>query len=289
MAKAKTLFHCNECGYKTAKWVGKCPECHTWNSLTEEVEFKPKSGRVAVVESKAESPKTISEIEIEDYKRTETGVFEFDRVVGGGLVPGSMTLIGGEPGIGKSTLLLEVCTKIAKGLKEGCVLYVSGEESKGQVAGRAKRLGLDGNQFYILNETRWERIVQSIKKLEPKFLVIDSIQTTISEELQSPPGTVSQIREVTYQLMNFCKSSQTTALVIGHVTKEGSIAGPKILEHMVDTVVYFEGDQLNQYRVLRVIKNRFGNANEVGIFEMKENGLKEMRRVTRVNFLSILL
>ncbi len=196
--------------------------------------------------------------------------------MGGGITRGSLTLIGGEPGIGKSTILMEVCGKLLENNQVKKILYVSGEESESQIAQRSKRLGITSESFYIFHETRWERVLESLKEIKPDFLVIDSIQTTVSGQLDSPAGTLSQIREVTYELMNQAKSLGLTCFVIGHVTKEGSIAGPKILEHMVDTVVYFEGDQHGQYRILRSIKNRFGNTNEIGIFEMGESGLREV-------------
>lgn len=222
------------------------------------------------------SPKTISKIELKQYARLETGWKEFDRVVGGGITRGSLTLIGGEPGIGKSTLLMEVCGALLSQKQAEKILYVSGEESEAQIAERCKRLGVSSEDFYIFHETRWERVLESIKEIKPDFLVIDSIQTTVSGQLDSPAGTMSQIREVTYELMNQTKSLGLTCFIIGHVTKEGSIAGPKILEHMVDTVIYFEGDQYGQYRLLRSMKNRFGNTNEIGIFEMRESGLHEV-------------
>jgi len=221
-------------------------------------------------------PRKVSQINSKAYVRSSSGIGEFDRVLGGGLVEGSLILIGGEPGIGKSTLLTEVLSKLTILSPSDSILYVSGEESESQVANRSKRLGIKDSNFYIYNETSWQKILKQIKKLKPKFMVLDSIQTTISCEIQSAPGTVSQIREVTYELMNYVKAHGVTCFVVGHITKEGSIAGPKILEHMVDTVIYFEGDQFGHYRLLRAIKNRFGNTNEVGIFEMKENGLKEV-------------
>ncbi len=278
MAKKKTLYVCQNCSYESPKWLGKCPECQEWNSfeeLTKNSSEVSKSGsQVRNVNSKM--PKTISQIEEIKLERSPTGMGEFDRVVGGGLVPGSLTLIGGQPGIGKSTLLLEVMGLLAKNFNQEKVLYVSGEESESQVARRAKRLDIKGDNLLILNETIWQNILEVINKEKPKFLVIDSIQTTVSQEIQSAPGTVSQIREVTYELLNHVKSRDITCFIVGHITKDGNIAGPKILEHMVDTVIYFEGDQFGQYRVLRAIKNRFGNTNEVGIFEMEEVGLKEV-------------
>ncbi|EQC50000.1 DNA repair protein RadA [Bacteriovorax sp. BSW11_IV] len=278
MAKKKsTVFTCNNCGHQTAKWLGRCPDCGEWNSFEEEL-FTKQTVNItnSSVIGRSEPPKLISEVEKSVYERVKTGIGEFDRVVGGGIVKGSLLLIGGEPGIGKSTLLTELMAKLSD-LKSGNVLYVSGEESVNQIADRCKRIGVDESNFYIYNETSWQKIQEQIHKIKPRFMVLDSIQTTTSSEIQSAPGTVSQIREVTYELMNHVKSNGITCFVIGHITKDGAIAGPKILEHMVDTVIYFEGDQFGQYRMLRAIKNRFGNTNEVGIFEMGEGGLIEVK------------
>jgi len=259
--------------------MGKCPECGSWNSFTEETTVAAKDLNRAHKRTAqgSEVPKLINEIVLEKQFRVVTGMAEFDRVVGGGVVPGSLILIGGEPGIGKSTLLTTIMGKLSQLYSDQVVLYVSGEESVNQVAERAKRVGVNSSSFYIYNETNWQKVLEQINKLQPRFLVVDSIQTTTSSEIDSAPGTVSQIREVTYELMNHVKSNGITCFVIGHITKEGSIAGPKILEHMVDTVIYFEGDQFGHYRLLRAMKNRFGNTNEVGIFEMKESGLDEVR------------
>lgn len=277
MAKIKTVFICQECGHRSAKWLGKCPECQQWNSFSEEEEVKFSKATSRTLAGKESRPKTISEVEHEKVDRYETKMTEFDRVMGGGVTIGSLTLIGGEPGIGKSTLLMEVCGRLLHEHKGDKILYVSGEESESQVAQRSKRLGVENQGFYIYNETNWQKILEQVKELRPKFLVLDSIQTTHSSQIESAAGTLSQIREVTYELMNYAKSHNLTCFIIGHVTKEGQIAGPKILEHMVDTVIYFEGDQLGQYRMLRVMKNRFGNTNEVGIFEMQEKGLMEIK------------
>ena len=277
MAKIKSVFTCQECGYKSAKWLGKCPDCNQWNSFTEEEEIKASKAAPKSIAGRDSKPKTINEIEHETVPRYFTKIGEFDRVMGGGVTIGSLTLIGGEPGIGKSTLLMEVCGKLLNEYKDERILYVSGEESESQVAGRSKRLGVKNQGFYIYNETNWQKILEQVKELKPKFLVLDSIQTTHSNQVDSAAGTLTQIREVTYELMNYAKAYGLTCFIIGHVTKEGQIAGPKILEHMVDTVIYFEGDQLGQYRMLRVMKNRFGNTNEVGIFEMQEKGLVEIK------------
>jgi DNA repair protein RadA/Sms len=258
MAKKVSTFVCQSCSYQTSKWMGKCPECGSWNSFVEETTLSAKDTNRAHKRTAlgSEEPKLINDIVLEKQFRVVTGMSEFDRVVGGGVVPGSLILIGGEPGIGKSTLLTSVMGKLSQSHAGQVVLYVSGEESVNQVAERSKRVG--------------------VNKLQPRFLVIDSIQTTSSSEIDSAPGSVSQIREVTYELMSHVKANGITCFVIGHITKEGSIAGPKILEHMVDTVIYFEGDQFGHYRILRAMKNRFGNTNEVGIFEMKEAGLAEV-------------
>lgn len=276
MAKIKTIFTCQECGYQSAKWLGKCPDCQQWNSFSEEETIKPSKAAPKSISGRESRPKTIDEVEHESFERYHTKIGEFDRVMGGGVTLGSLTLIGGEPGIGKSTLLMEVCGKLLTENPNEKVLYVSGEESESQVAQRSKRMGVSNKSFYIFNETNWQKILEQVKILKPKFLVLDSIQTTHSNQVDSAAGTLTQIREVTYELMNFAKAYDLTCFLIGHVTKEGQIAGPKILEHMVDTVIYFEGDQLGQYRMLRVMKNRFGNTNEVGIFEMQEKGLVEI-------------
>lgn len=281
MAKIKTVFTCQECGYQSAKWLGKCPDCQQWNSFSEEESIKPSKAAPKSISGRESRPKTINEIEHESFLRYTTGLGEFDRVMGGGVTVGSLTLIGGEPGIGKSTLLMEVCGKLVDRYAKEKILYVSGEESESQVAQRSKRLGVNNSNFYIYNESCWQKVLEQIRELKPKFLVLDSIQTTHSNQIDSAAGTLTQIREVTYELMNFAKANDLTCFIIGHVTKEGQIAGPKILEHMVDTVIYFEGDQLGQYRMLRVMKNRFGNTNEVGIFEMQEKGLQEIKNPSK--------
>lgn len=277
MAKIKTVFTCQECGYKSAKWLGKCPDCQQWNSFSEEETIKPSKAAPKSISGRESRPKTIDEVEHENVHRFYTKLGEFDRVMGGGVTIGSLTLIGGEPGIGKSTLLMDVCGKLLNEYSDERILYVSGEESESQVAQRSKRLGVHNKGFYIYNESSWQKVLEQVKELKPKFLVLDSIQTTHSNQVDSAAGTLTQIREVTYELMNYAKAYDLTCFIIGHVTKEGQIAGPKILEHMVDTVIYFEGDQLGQYRMLRVMKNRFGNTNEVGIFEMQEKGLVEIK------------
>ncbi|MDH4466719.1 MAG: DNA repair protein RadA [Bacteriovoracaceae bacterium] len=277
-AKTKTQFECQECGYKSAKWLGKCPECGQWNSFVEEIVNKTKSNLAAgnlpgVMGHAPKGPILMCEVSLTESDKIKTGISELDRVLGNGLTLCSVVLVGGEPGIGKSTLLLELCGNLGLLFSEEKVLYVSGEESESQVSGRAHRLGIKSKNIYLQHETRWEQIVESLRKIKPKFLVLDSIQTTVSENLSSAGGTVSQIREVTYELVNLAKAQGITTFVIGHVTKEGNIAGPKVLEHMVDTVLYFEGDQNHFYRIVRAVKNRFGNCDEVGLFEMGSRGL----------------
>ncbi len=272
--KISVAYVCKNCGLRVLKWAGRCVDCSEWNSFEEE----EVSGKRVVVKGEIENiPKRVGEVEVSHYERKLTGISEFDRVLGGGIVIGSLTLVGGEPGIGKSTLLTEVLAKLSKRYNQESILYISGEESIHQIAQRSNRLGLKGSEYYIYNETNWQKILGQIKKFKPSVIVLDSIQTTVSSDIASSPGSISQIREVTYELMNHVKGSSTTCFVVGHITKEGTIAGPKILEHMVDSVIYFEGDQLGNYRILRSIKNRFGNTNEVGIFEMKEDGLKEVK------------
>ncbi|MGK0368110.1 MAG: DNA repair protein RadA/Sms [Thermoproteota archaeon] len=268
--KEKQSFECEECGFKTVNWMGKCNSCSQWNTLvqTELSKFSKKYIRPSKV-------KKLSEITKDDSSKFLIGMAEFDRVVGNGLTKGSLTLIGGEPGIGKSTLLMSVASKILSSPKFK-VLYISGEESESQIAQRAERLKIYSENLLILNEKSWKVIDEAIKEVKPDFLVLDSIQTTIHTDIQAVAGSISQIREVTSELMDVAKNRMITVLVVGHVTKDGAIAGPKVLEHMVDTVIYFEGDQTGQYRILRSIKNRFGNTNEIGLFEMKENGLNEI-------------
>ncbi len=274
MAKIKSKFICQSCAYESAQWLGKCPECGEWNSFSEEVVAKNLTVKSQV--AKKSTPLKLKEISESSYEKVKSGIFEFDRVLGGGITKNSLILIGGEPGIGKSTLLTNVLGTLAAKHKYK-ILYVSGEESISQVGQRVKRLGIVSDDFYIYHESIWQNILEEIRRIKPDFLVLDSIQTTVSLDIQSPPGTMSQIREVTYELMNHVKGSDMTCFIVGHITKEGSIAGPKILEHMVDTVVYFEGDQFGHYRMLRSIKNRFGNTREVGIFEMGEQGLMEVK------------
>ena len=270
--KAKTIFVCNECGYESAKWMGKCPACNSWNTFFEEkISTKVESGKR---EKKIqEAPKPLNSFVGQDAQRTSTGYAELDRVLGGGLVKGSLVLVGGEPGIGKSTLILQLCDKV-KG--EGKVLYVSGEESAEQIKLRADRLNIKNDDILFLGETDIDVIDQNIEELNPKLVIIDSMQTMYSEDISSAPGSVSQVREITSRIMKICKSRKITTIIIGHVTKDGNIAGPRVLEHMVDTVLYIEGERYFSYRMIRGVKNRFGSTNEVGMFEMQEKGMVEI-------------
>ena len=272
MAKAKTVFVCNECGNESAKWLGKCPACGSWNSFFEQkiVETKNTSAKK---DKTSNIPQKLSTYEAKDTIRISTGFSELDRVLGGGLVKGSLTLLGGEPGIGKSTLILQLCDKV-KG--EGKVLYVSGEESAEQIKLRADRLGIKNDDILFLGETDIDIVNQAITDITPKLVIIDSVQTMYSDEITAAPGSVSQVREITAQIMRICKQNNITTIIIGHVTKDGNIAGPRVLEHMVDTVLYLEGERYFSYRILRGVKNRFGSTNEIGMFEMKEEGMCEI-------------
>ncbi len=277
MAKAKTAYVCTECGASSPKWVGQCPSCNAWNSLTETVVAAPSPSRVArLVPSATTQASPLSHIEAEKISRRRTGIGEFDRVLGGGLVAGSVVLIGGDPGIGKSTLLIQALSELGR---DADVLYVSGEESADQIALRAQRLGLSrtaGERLKLFTENRLEAILASVQTENPAVVVIDSIQTVYTDMLQSAPGSVAQVRETAAQLVRYAKHSGTSLFLVGHVTKEGAIAGPRVLEHMVDTVLYFEGETDNRYRILRAIKNRFGAVNEIGVFVMTELGLREV-------------
>ena len=275
MAKAKTIFVCSNCGYESAKWLGKCPACNEWNSFYEEKVAGSSGNTSSSNKSNKEKavPRKLKEVEGIETARTSTGIGELDRVLGGGLVKGSLVLVGGEPGIGKSTLILQLCDKV-KG--EGKVLYVSGEESAEQVKIRADRLNINNDDLMFLGETNIDSIEDAIISINPKLVIIDSIQTMYSEEITSAAGTVSQVREITARIMRMCKDNGITTIIIGHVTKDGNIAGPRVLEHMVDTVLYIEGERYFSYRILRGVKNRFGSTNEVGMFEMKNEGMVEI-------------
>jgi DNA repair protein RadA/Sms len=272
--RAKTSFLCQACGHQAARWLGRCPDCGRWNSLKEERLPPSGPGRQGNPGTGASKATPIGEIEVVGENRLRTGIGEFDRVLGGGVIPGSVILIGGDPGIGKTTLLLQALPKLAgRGEK---VLYVSGEESPRQIKMRGQRLGVEDPILYILAETALETIFKSIQELQPTAVVVDSIQTVYTDQLTSAPGSISQVQEVAGQLMGFAKRSGVPVFIIGHVTKEGAIAGPRLLEHIVDTVLYFEGDRGHPFRILRAVKNRFGSTNEIGVFAMKEQGLEEV-------------
>ncbi|MEK6591082.1 MAG: DNA repair protein RadA [Nitrospinota bacterium] len=283
MSKIKTYFSCQACGYQSIKWMGRCPDCGEWNTLVEEREDAGDTKRWSGEYKIKAKPIPISEIEETGEKRIMSGITEFDRVLGGGIVPGSLILIGGDPGIGKSTLLLQFSAKVSKDI--GTVLYISGEESENQIKLRGDRLGSLSDRLLILSETCLEDITLQIEKVSPSLIVIDSVQVMYTTQLQSAPGSVSQVREIAYQLMQVTKKRGISTFLIGHVTKDGAIAGPRILEHMVDTVLYFEGDRGHSFRILRAIKNRFGSTNEIGVFEMKDTGLDEVMNPSEV-FLS---
>ena len=275
MAKSKTIFVCSACGNESSKWLGKCPACNSWNTFYEQkvVETKSSSRNASNTEKVNNKPQTLNSYQAKETIRTATGFNELDRVLGGGLVKGSLVLLGGEPGIGKSTLILQICDKIQG---EGKVLYVSGEESAEQIKMRADRLGINNDDILFLGETDIDIVNQAIIDINPKLVIIDSIQTMYSEEITAAAGSVSQVREITSQVMRVCKSRAITTIIIGHVTKEGNIAGPRVLEHMVDCVLYLEGERYFTYRILRGVKNRFGSTNEIGMFEMREEGMCEI-------------
>lgn len=275
MTKVRTYFSCQSCGYQVPKWLGRCPNCGEWNTLVEEKVSEQSPSRMDPLGMEvAETPKPITEIRINEEDRTTTDIGELDRVLGGGIVEGAVVLIGGDPGIGKSTLILQALNNL--GQSERKVLYVSGEESAKQIKMRGDRLGVSSKNLYIVSETSLEKIIDEIKKLKPRILVIDSIQTVYTSLLQSAPGSISQVRETAARLMYMSKKTGVSTFLIGHVTKEGAIAGPRVLEHMVDTVLYFEGDRGHPYRILRAAKNRYGSTNEIGVFEMKDSGLEEV-------------
>lgn len=282
MKGPKVIFVCRECGSTSPKWLGKCPECGMWNTFDEEVVAEKNAngglnkGRNAISANKAER---FSELEMPKYMRTGTGMGELDRVLGGGLVDSSAVLISGEPGIGKSTLLLQICSELGKTRK---VLYVSGEESKGQLKLRAERLGIVGDSIYLLTETDIDSILAECESLKPDVIIIDSVQTLSSMKFTSAPGSITQVREGAMSFINYGKSSGAAVFLVGHVNKEGGISGPKVLEHMVDAVLYFEGERTNSYRIIRAIKNRYGSTNEIGVFEMGDKGLIEIPNPSEV-------
>ncbi|EPD54003.1 DNA repair protein RadA [Staphylococcus sp. HGB0015] len=275
MAKKKVIFECTACGYQSPKWMGKCPNCGAWNTMEESIEQKVASPKHGVRSQKTSTSKIqkLNEIKQEQAPRILTNSDEFNRVLGGGIVEGSLVLIGGDPGIGKSTLLLQMCAALSQSKN---VLYITGEESLNQTKLRADRLDEDASQLNVFAETDLEVIHEAVKKIEPELIVVDSIQTIYHPEISSAPGSVSQVRESTQSLMHIAKQMNIATFIVGHVTKEGQIAGPRLLEHMVDTVLYFEGDEHHAYRILRAVKNRFGSTNEMGIFEMKQSGLKSV-------------
>lgn len=276
MAKTKTVFYCTQCGNETPKWQGQCPACGTWNSIVEQ----PNQPKTAAAKRGAgggirfgSKAQRLTEIETTDELRFQTGMNELDRVLGGGAVKGSLVLIGGAPGIGKSTLMLQICDELCK---KCVVLYASGEESAKQIKLRSQRLGVNANSLYLLSETELEDIIESVHEIKPDILIVDSIQTMSIGNAETAPGSISQVKQCTTALMNLAKTEDLTIFVIGHINKEGSIAGPKVLEHMVDCVLYFEGDQHLAFRILRAAKNRFGATNEIGVFEMLDEGLREI-------------
>ncbi len=274
MAKGKkvTAYFCQSCGYESSKWMGQCPSCREWNTFAEEIVERNLSGK-ARIGREAARPLRLSEIDMSAKERVGTGFKELDRVLGGGIVPGSLVLVGGDPGIGKSTLLLQVCRNLADSMD---VLYISGEESLQQIKMRARRIGQFSDRLLLLCETDMGQIERAVEQVRPQVAIIDSIQTVYSGDYNSAPGSVTQVREATGRLLQIAKGMDITIFIVGHVTKEGVVAGPRILEHMVDTVLYFEGDRHASYRVLRGVKNRFGSTNEIGVFEMLEDGLAEV-------------
>lgn len=275
MARAKVLYVCQNCGYQASAWLGRCPECGEWNTLVEEVDRKSASAAAKQLGlSSGMAPRTMAAIDVQNSPRTATGIGEFDRVLGGGLVPGSLVLVGGDPGVGKSTLVLDAAMRISGAGRR--VLYVSGEESAEQTKLRAMRIGEAGDNLYVLTETNLDVIVREVEKLAPAIVVIDSIQTMHNPELPTAAGSVGQVRECTARLLRMAKESGPSVIIIGHMTKDGAIAGPRLLEHMVDVVLQFEGDRSYSFRVLRAVKNRFGSTSESGIFSMEEGGLMQV-------------
>ncbi len=272
MAKTKSVFVCSSCGYESAKWLGKCPGCNEWNSFYEEKLAKDNL-KSSSEKRKSVIPQSLNSVESKQSVRISTGIGELNRVLGGGLVEGSLVLLGGEPGIGKSTLILQICDKVKV---DGKVLYISGEESAEQIKIRADRLKIKSDNIMFLSETDIDLIEDTINTMNPKLVIIDSIQTMYSDEITSAPGSVSQVREITARIMKMCKANGVTTIIIGHVTKDGNIAGPRVLEHMVDTVLYLEGERYFSYRILRGVKNRFGSTNEIGMFEMQNEGMVEI-------------
>ncbi len=275
MAQVKTLYACQSCGYQTQKWLGRCPDCQKWNTIVEEHVSSFKASALRIPPLSQIPPQPISSLVPDPESRVLTGIGELDRVLGGGMVPGSVILIGGDPGIGKSTLLLQSLNSIAGRGKK--ILYVSGEESPKQTKMRGDRVGAVSENLLVYAENSLEAVLETVEKLSPEVLAIDSVQTIVSSQLESPAGSLSQVRDIASKLVQLAKSKDISTFLVGHVTKDGSIAGPKVLEHMVDTVLYFEGDRGHAYRILRTVKNRFGSTNEIGVFEMNDKGLKEVK------------
>lgn len=282
MAKIKTKYVCQSCGYENPKWLGKCPECMKWNTFVEEIEDKSSKSNhreTFVIDKSSQKPVNINSITIKHEERFSSGINELNRVLGGGIVRGSLVLVGGDPGIGKSTLLLQVSESVAQSGKK--VLYISGEESESQIKMRAERLNAKSENLYIMAENNLNIIEHNLEGFDPDLIILDSIQTVFTPDIASAPGTVSQIKEGTSRFMRISKKMGISTFVVGHVTKEGSLAGPKIMEHMVDTVLYFEGERYNTYRLIRAVKNRFGSTNELGVFEMSEKGLQELENPSK--------
>ena len=282
MAKQKTVYVCSQCGYETARWLGKCPDCGSWNTLTEQLAAPaaPEIKQLKRAPGTGAEPMIIDDIPLDSMLRHSTGIGELDRVLGGGIVEGSLLLVGGDPGIGKSTLLTQVSAHYAQDGHR--VLYVSGEESARQIKMRAQRLGASGSQLYILSENDMSAVEKQMEKIGPDLMIVDSIQTMYRPDMAAAPGSVSQVRESASVLMRAAKTTGCAIILVGHVTKEGSLAGPRVLEHMVDAVLYFEGDRQHQYRLLRAVKNRFGSVNELGMFEMTSQGMREVENASEV-------
>ena len=279
MKGAKIVFTCSECGYQSIKWLGKCPDCNAWNSFVEETYTEKSTNSISGKNEIKNVAEKFTELELPTYIRTKTGMGELDRVLGGGLVASSVVLLSGEPGIGKSTLLLQICSELGR---ERRVLYISGEESKGQLKMRADRLGITGDSIYLLTETDIDAAISECERVKPDVLIIDSVQTMSSTRFMSAPGSITQVRESAMTFINYAKTRGTAVFLVGHVNKEGGISGPKILEHMVDAVLCFEGDRTNSYRIIRAMKNRFGSTNEIGVFEMGDSGLVEIPNPSEV-------
>ena len=282
MAKQKTVYVCSQCGYETARWLGKCPDCGSWNTLTEQLAAPaaPEIKQLKRAPGTGAEPMIIDDIPLDSMLRHSTGIGELDRVLGGGIVEGSLLLVGGDPGIGKSTLLTQVSAHYAQDGHR--VLYVSGEESARQIKMRSQRLGASGSQLYILSENDMSAVEKQMEKIGPDLMIVDSIQTMYRPDMAAAPGSVSQVRESASVLMRAAKTTGCAIILVGHVTKEGSLAGPRVLEHMVDAVLYFEGDRQHQYRLLRAVKNRFGSVNELGMFEMTSQGMREVENASEV-------